>query len=133
MAFSRNSYKTYSTGWNVFSEFTNEQLGHAPLPVPSQVIREFIAWLSLRGLAPSTIATCVAGVGFYHELHGHSDPMKDFIVSKLLEGCNRDRRHGDARCPVTVPILSQHCLMSVILVTNSCYLKPACCAHFGGS
>ena len=48
----------------------------------------------------------MAGVGFYHKLHGHSDPTKDFIASKLLEGCRRDRRHGDARCPLTMPILS---------------------------
>ena len=75
------------------------------LPVHSTVIHEFIAWLSLRGLAPSTIATYVAGVGFYHKLHGHPDTTNDFVVSKLLEGCRRDRRNFDQRTPITVPIL----------------------------
>ena len=75
------------------------------------------------------------GVGFYHKLHGHSDPTKDFIASKLLEGCRRDRRHGDARCPLTMPILS-NILSALPHICESCneqllFTASMLCAFFG--
>ena len=71
------------------------------------MVRAFIAWLPLKGCASSTCAssTYVAGVGFYHKFHGYPDPTKDILVSKLLEGCRRDRQIADTRAPSTVPIL----------------------------
>ncbi len=106
VAFAQNSHKTYSTGWHVFCQFTSQRSIDLSLPVPSSVIQEFIAWLSLRGSAPSTIATYVSGVGFHHKVHGHPDPTKTFLVSKMLVGCRRDRQ-VDKRRPITVPVLYQ--------------------------
>lgn len=105
IAFSKNSYKTYSTGWNALCEFMGQGSAAPTMPITSAMVRAFIAWLSLKGCAPATIATYVAGVGFYHKFHGYADPTKDFLVSKLLEGCRRDRRVTDTRAPITVPIL----------------------------
>lgn len=107
VAFAKNSFKTYSTVWNAFCHFAGERSEVPRLPVLSTVIQEFIAWLSLRGLASSTIATYVAGVGLYHKLQGYFDPTKDFLVSKLLEGCRRDRKTVDQRTPITLPILTR--------------------------
>ena len=47
-----------------------------------------------------TIATYVVGIGFYHKLNGHADPTREFLVSKLLEGCRRGRRLA-SRQPLT--------------------------------
>lgn len=105
VAFSKNPYKTYCTGWNAFCVFTGQELMPVTLPVSSALVRAFIAWLSLKGCASSTICTYVAGVGFYHKFHGFADPTKDFLVSKLLEGCHRDQRVADSPDPITVPIL----------------------------
>ena len=69
-------------------------------------IREFVAWLSLKRLAPATIATHVSGVGFHYKIMGFPDPTQDFLVGKLLEGCRRDRTLGDDRLPISVSVLS---------------------------
>ena len=133
VAFAKNSFRTYSTGWHAFCQFTRVRFEVPTLPVHSTVIHEFIAWLSLRGLAPSTIARYVAGVGFYHKLHGHPDTTNDFVVSKLLEGCRRDRRNFDQRTPITVPILIRilgALPLFVHPVLRSCYLEQLCCVRF---
>ena len=64
-----------------------------PACKPSSVgtnVQEFVAWLSLHNLSPSTITTYVTRVGHFHKVHGWSDPAEDFIISKLLEGAHRD-------------------------------------------
>ena len=114
VAFSKNSYKTYSAGWDAFCELV--------------MVRAFIAWLSLKGCASSTIATYVAGVGFYHKFHGYPDPTKDFLVSKLLEGCRRYRQIADTRAPITLPIL-----ITILRALRSCYSRQRCCVHLFGS
>ena len=70
-------------------------------------MREFIAWLSLRQLAPATIATYIAGVAHYHKLNGFPDPTQDLLVFKLLEGCRRGRSQADKRLPINPTFLSE--------------------------
>lgn len=72
-------------------------------------VRQFVAWLSLQCLAPATIASYVAGVGYYHKIHGWPDPTKDFLVSKLLEGCRRDCPSVDNRLPISIAVLERIC------------------------
>ena len=66
-----------------------------------------MAWLSLKHLAPSTIAIYVAGVAFNHKIRDWHDPSRDFILSKLLSGCRRDRPSFDERAPMTLQVLSR--------------------------
>ena len=56
-----------------------------------------------------------------------------FVVSKLLEGCRRDRRNFDQRTPITVPILIRilgALPLFVHPVLRSCYLEQLCCVRF---
>ncbi len=85
-------------------------------PASPQDIHRFVAGLSLQKLAPSTIATYVSGVGFYHKVWGWPDPTRNFLVAKLLEGCRRGcLPWADKRLPITLPLLSHllHALPSV--------------------
>ena len=75
-------------------------------PVLSVDIQNVVALLSLQHSAPSTIATYVAGVGYFHKMNGWLDPTKDYLVAKLLEGCRRDRPSKDRRLPITLPVLT---------------------------
>ena len=135
VAITPNSQKTYSSGWNAFCEFLVESFGVCTIPASALHIRQFVAWLSLRGLSPNSIATYVAGVGYHHKLMGYLDPTKDFVVSKLLTGCRRDRHAPDSRQPITVPVL-RLILQAVPRVCSSQYeavlfRSVFLCAFFG--
>jgi hypothetical protein len=102
-----NSHKAYATGWNAFCRFRQPSLDTVGPPASAVEVRRFVAWLSLRGLAPATIANYVSGVGYFYKLHGMSDPTKDFLVSKLIEGSRRGCGLVDNRVPISLPILQQ--------------------------
>ena len=106
-AFAPNTHKAYQTGWSFFCSFKNSRLQVITSPASTKDVREFIAWLSLRQLAPATIATYIAGVAHYHKLNGFPDPTRDFLVSKLLEGCRRGRSQADKRLPINPTFLSE--------------------------
>ncbi|XP_038050475.1 uncharacterized protein LOC119723727 [Patiria miniata] len=101
-----NTHKTYRTGWRAFCSFKHNGFVENS-PASPEDVRHFIAWLSLQGLAPSTIATYVAGVGYHHKIRSWPDPTHDFLVTKLLAGCRRDNSGSDTRWPMTVPVLAR--------------------------
>ena len=105
VAFASNTQKTYQTGWRAFCQFRILRLD-CNFVATVQDVREFVAWLSLRQLAPGSIATYVSGVGFHHKINGLPDPTRDFLVAKLMEGCRRDRPSRDNRLPISVSVLS---------------------------
>ena len=108
LAWTSNTHETYSSGWRAFCRFLHQSTHTTHLPASIQTVREFIAWLSLQNLAPSTISTYVSGVAHFHKVRGWPDPTKDFIISKLVEGARRDKYpHGDRRVPISLPILSR--------------------------
>ena len=92
-----NTHKTYRTGWRAFCSFKRFD---GNIPASSEDVRRFIAWLSLQRLAPSTIATYVAGVGYFHKIKSWPDPTQDFLVTKLIAGCRRDNSTSDNRWPI---------------------------------
>lgn len=102
-----NSHKAYATGWKTFCQFRQQSHGIVGPLASAEEVRQFVAWLSLRGLAPSTIANYVSGVGYFYKLRGMSDPTKDFLVSKLLEGSRRGCGSVDNRVPISLPVLQQ--------------------------
>ena len=67
VAFAPNTKKNYQTGWRAFCQFRNLRLDcNFVATATVQDVREFVAWLSLKQLAPGSIATYVSGVGFHH-------------------------------------------------------------------
>ena len=111
MAYTPNSQRTYLTGWRVFCRFR----GFPPtefLAASARDIQEIEAWLSLQGFAPSTIATYLSGVGFQHKVQGVPDPTRDFLVTKLSEGCKRDHPTSDSRLPISLAMLS--CIVTAL-------------------
>lgn len=108
-AMAPNTLRAYQVGWRAFCNFKQQHstVGNFS-PASAQDIREFVASLSLQHLAPSTIATYVSGVGYFHKVYGWPDPTRGFLVAKLLEGCRRDHRGAvDTRLPITLPLLSR--------------------------
>ena len=70
---------------------------------------EFIAYLSLSGLAPATILLYVSGVRA-NLCWCKLNPFYDsFIIKMMLKGMNAKHRDPDVRLPVTRQLLGQMC------------------------
>ena len=134
LSVSAGTQHTYQTGWNVFCTFRHSQ-ATPTLPASVEEVRDFVAWMSLKGLSPRTIATYVAGVAFYHKIRDWPDPTHDFVVSKLLAGCRRDRQSQDTREPLSLSVL----LQAISNLSHTCasqyeavmFRAAMLCAFFG--
>lgn len=73
--------------------------------MPSQQIRNFIAYLSLKGFSQSTASNYVAGIVYEHKIEGHPNPADNFVIRKMLEGYKRLKYKKDIREPITTPML----------------------------
>ena len=129
-----NTHTSYLAGGRAFATFMGYR-SHAQSPASSADVRRFVAYLSLRGLAPATVASYVSGVAYFHKIRSWPDPTKDFVVSKLLAGCRRSGHSCDGRWPLTVPVLTHivQILPDVCLSQFEAQLFRAVmlCAFFG--
>lgn len=78
-------------------------------PTDQQQVILFIAYCFEVDRAPSTIATYIAGINYYHKLHGWGDFQNSFVIQKTLEGCRRKARAKDSRAPISLGILKEIC------------------------
>ena len=58
-------------------------------PAPLYDLLFYIAYMSHTGLSASIITTYIYGISTMHKLNGHTDNMKSFLVTKILEGSKR--------------------------------------------
>lgn len=93
----------------MFQQFRHEVGLQPSWPAPSEHVAAFIAFLSLKGKAPSTITSYISAVAFFHKLKGWADPSQNFIVQKLREGCRRRNQQSDTRRPITLDLLDKIC------------------------
>ena len=65
----------------------------------------YIADLVSKGYAPSTVASHVSAIAFFHKLVGQDDPTSHFFIKRMLLGANKLHRTIDSRVPISVEIL----------------------------
>ena len=108
-AISQSSHETYSRAIQAFHHFLRESgsISGSLLPRSVDEVAKFVAFLSLRGLAASTIATYLSGLAFYLKLNGMTDYTNNFLVRKLLRGVKLERKGNDSRLPITLSILTK--------------------------
>ena len=104
-----STWASYERGLIQFRQFRTETRLQPSWPAPGEHVAAFIAYLSIKGMAPSTISTYISAVAFCHKLNGWSDPSQNFIVQKLKEGCCRVNRKSDIRRPITLDLLGRLC------------------------
>lgn len=110
--------KSYQRAWRTLQQFY-ERFYESPtpqLPLSSSHLALFIAYLSAKKLAPSTITSYLSAIGYVHKIKGYTDPTKSFLIHKLLTALSR-RRLADLRLPITRPVL--HELIRSLRHTNS--------------
>lgn len=104
-------------------------------PPSVQDIIDFIAFLSLKGSAPSTARSYLSGIGYQCKILQVADPTQNFVVKKLLLGMSRLGSKRDKRLPITINLLQS---INTVL-PSICYsqfeaalFKAAfCLAYFG--
>jgi len=112
-----NTQLTYNTGLNAFASFRAAyELGQI-WPTNTHQVILFMAYCFEVGRAPSTIATYIAGINYYHKLHGWEDFQNSFIITKALDVCKRRPHRKDLRAPITIDVLVALCLV----LLQTCY------------
>lgn len=105
---SQSSLRTYQRSWKLVEQFTHAILGKKPeLPLSSQSLALFIAYLARKGYAASTALTFVSVIGYVHRISSLPDPTKTDMIRLALRGYSKSKPSTDIRLPITLPILER--------------------------
>ena len=100
------SYSTYKRAWDAFQAFWQVQFQNNPvLPVSTQCTALYIAYLSQKGYAASTIRTYLSVLAHVHKLLGLQSPTTEFLPKKLLDAIDRSSAPGKKLLPITITLL----------------------------
>jgi len=77
------------------------------LPISSNQILIFVAYLHKNGFAPSSIISYVSAIGYVHRLNNHADPTSCTLVQKVIAGATRIHPPSLQRLPITLVILQR--------------------------
>ena len=85
-----SSIPTYSRAWQLFSTFfTLFPWVTISLPFSPPTKALFISYLFECNYAVSTVSTYISALGYFHKLHGHADPSKNFLVIQMMKGYSK--------------------------------------------
>lgn len=104
---SENTFSTYRTALNAFDKFRSNHQLNIQWPADILHIILFISFTFERGQSPKSIKTYIAGINYWHKLHGWIDLSENFVIKKLLEGFSRARVSKDNRAPITKKLLQE--------------------------
>lgn len=97
------------------------------------MVAHFISFSFLQNYQPSTIASYVSAVSYFHNIKFSDDPTDSFCIKKILKGAQNKKKSYDTRLPITKDILSKllQVVPSVINNTYNQHLLRAlmCLAH----
>ena len=89
MSMTADSWKTYGTAVGSFNNIRKIYRLDLIWPAPLDSLALCIAYVSLKGMSASTVATYISGLSHYHKLNDLQDNTESFIIKKLLEGMRR--------------------------------------------
>ena len=100
------SYSQYHRAWKLFNEFHTQWKGVTPtLPVNGDTAAMFIAYLSSRSYAPSTVRSYISALGHINQLKRGAGFSDNIICKKLLDGLDKSNPARKPRDPITLDIL----------------------------
>ena len=79
----------YKGIWKSFTTFAGVEPDWA-FPSTPQLLAQYGVWLADQGYKPATIATHLAGVGWWHKVKGLEDPSRSYLVKRLLIGLAKE-------------------------------------------
>ncbi|CAC5370331.1 unnamed protein product [Mytilus coruscus] len=87
------------------------------------VICNFIAYLSVRSYAPSSVKSYIFGIAFKCKMLNIADNTQNFIFKQMLIGMERLDKRVDSRLPITTQILDK--LISLLPFSHSFSIEAA--------
>ena len=124
--------KFYEKHLQRFCEFVSTyHTGHCwpESPVHPNVLANFIAFLTLKNDAPSTVTSNISAISYAHKIKGWADPSDSFLVKKLLTGAKNLHGSLDMRLPITRSVLSK-LITAVVAAVDSLYIQRLLQAMF---
>ncbi|XP_021342874.1 uncharacterized protein LOC110443160 isoform X3 [Mizuhopecten yessoensis] len=94
---------SYLRSWQLLEQFL--QPSSIKLPLPVDVVGNFVAHLFSNKYSPATIATHVSAISYVHKILGLEDMTHSFLIRKMLKGCQKMKGVSDSRLPITKDIL----------------------------
>lgn len=120
-ATSEQTSRVYHRAYNLLCQFVKTVfIGTPVLPTSYNVLAFFVAHLFQQRLAPATISTYVAAIGYVNKICGYKDPTQSFLIKKLLNSIQRGTYQRDNRLPITPEILEK-LTASLRYTTSSAY------------
>lgn len=116
---SANTLATYNNSISNFDSFRKKADLQQAWPAQTAHVILFIANAFESGLAPRTIRTYIAGINYYHKLHGWENLSEHFVIKKILEGFSRTGSGLDDRRPVTYNVLAKLASQLAIICKNN--------------
>ena len=112
-----STQSAYSASWSLFDNFMfSINVAPCMLPIPTQLVVLFIAYLYRKGHKASTIRTHLSAISYPHNLLNVKNPVENFLVSKLCKGVSVLIPSEDVRLPITLEILQS--LLHVVEVSS---------------
>lgn len=102
-----NSWRIYGYALNRLTQFRTMYDFEEKWPLPAEHLYRYIAFLSLKGFAVSTILTYISAISYFHKINQMKDSTKNFIVTKMLEGLRRKGKRCDPRTPIMLSTLGK--------------------------
>ena len=102
-----STQETYDRGLTLFATFRSEFQLQSSWPPPLDQVVQFVAYMSVKGLAWSTARTYLMGIAFKCKVSGGLDVTQHFLVKKLIEGFRRSTHEKDTRLPISITLLKQ--------------------------
>ncbi len=119
--------KQYQRSWEKFQKFATLVGVPVTLPLSIPITMWFIAYLHGSGMSGSSVVTTMSAISYFHKMGFHTDPTKNFFISKLLVGAKNLHAAHDVRLPITAAIL-ESLLRASFQVIPSQFCRMAVCA-----
>ena len=87
-SFADSTILRYKAIWSKFRGFA----AHDPdwsFPAPPRLLAKYGVWLSQEGYKPATVATHLAGIGWWHRVRDLQDPSASYLVKRMLLGLGK--------------------------------------------
>ena len=108
MSMASGTWKTYKTAVDSLANFRKIYKMNPIWPVPVEILAQFIAYLSYKGLTASTVSTYISGLSHVHKMNGLHDSTKFFLISKMLEDMKRKNpQQSDIRASKSIGLLKR--------------------------
>ena len=113
-----------------FTQFRDEfSLKHV-WPILATEFSYYLAYMSKRGYAYTTVRSYVAGISFFNKLNNFEDVTQKFVIVKILEGFKRSRPSKDARLPISRDLLAKFIKVTPVVCITSIYKSKLFSAAF---